>query len=86
MGRLDDISHDGIELVSEIAAVFDIHDIDTQIIAASIRHPQHVTKAALAGAHIATVPYSVLMQMARHPLTDAGIERFLADWESVRRK
>ena len=86
VGRLDDISHDGIELVSEIAAVFDIHDIDTQIIAASIRHPQHVTKAALAGAHIATVPYSVLMQMARHPLTDAGIERFLADWESVRRK
>jgi len=86
VGRLDDISEDGMALVSEISAIFDIHDIDTQIIAASIRHPLHVTKAALAGADIATIPYSVLMQMVKHPLTDAGIARFLADWESVRSK
>lgn len=86
VGRLDDISEDGMALVSEISAIFDIHSIDTEIIAASIRHPLHVTRAALAGADIATVPYSVIMQMVKHPLTDAGIAKFLADWESVRSK
>lgn len=86
VGRLDDISTNGMDLVSEIAAIFDIHDIDTQIIAASIRHPLHVTSAALAGADIATVPFSVLMQMTKHPLTDAGIARFLSDWENAKKK
>ncbi|HAI86570.1 MAG TPA: fructose-6-phosphate aldolase [Firmicutes bacterium] len=86
VGRLDDISSDGMSVVAETAAIFDMHDIDTQIIAASIRHPLHVTRAALAGADIATVPYAVLMQMAKHPLTDAGVARFIADWEKARRK
>jgi transaldolase len=80
IGRLDDIGHNGLELISDIAQIFDIHGIDTEIIAASIRHPQHVTEAALRGAHIATIPYKVLMQLFNHPLTDIGIEKFLADW------
>jgi len=83
IGRLDDIGYDGLQLVRTIAEMFAVHDIETEIIAASVRHPVHVTEAALAGAHIATVPYKVLMQMIRHPLTDKGIERFLADWEKV---
>ncbi|MEK4876281.1 fructose-6-phosphate aldolase [Bacillus sp. FSL W8-0102] len=80
LGRLDDIGHDGLELVEKIANIFAIHDIETEIIAASIRHPQHVTEAALKGAHIATVPFKVLKQMFHHPLTDKGIAAFLADW------
>lgn len=83
VGRLDDISTEGMAVVKEIADIFAIHDIPTEIIAASIRHPRHVTEAALAGAHIATVPYGVLKQMFKHPLTDAGVERFLADWAKV---
>lgn len=86
VGRLDDIGHDGMTLISEIADIFDIHNIDTQIISASIRHPLHVTKSALAGAHIATVPYSVIQGMLKHPMTDLGIERFLKDWEEANRK
>lgn len=86
IGRLDDISFDGIELIRDISGIFDIHGIDTEIIAASIRHPMHVTQAALAGAHIATCPYKVLDQMTKHPLTDQGIERFLADWSTVAKK
>lgn len=86
VGRLDDISSDGCDVVAETAAIFDMHDIDTQIIAASIRHPLHITRAALAGADIATVPYAVLTQMIKHPLTDAGVARFMADWEKARRK
>lgn len=86
IGRLDDISYDGVELVSDIAQIFDIHGIDTEIIAASIRHPMHVTQAAKAGAHIATCPYGVLDRMIKHPLTDQGIERFLADWSTVTKK
>jgi transaldolase len=82
LGRLDDIGQDGLELVSEIAEIFAIHSIDTQIIAASIRHPQHVTQAALRGAHIATIPLNVINQLTKHPLTDAGIEKFLADWNN----
>ena len=82
LGRLDDIGHNGLDLISTIAEIFAIHDIDTEIIAASIRHPQHVTDAALRGAHISTVPYKVIQQLFNHPLTDKGIEAFLADWNS----
>ncbi|HEY9582676.1 fructose-6-phosphate aldolase [Savagea sp. SN6] len=81
IGRLDDIGQNGVELIEEIATIFAIHDIDTQIIAASIRHPQHFTQAALAGAHIATTPYNVIQQLFNHPLTTAGIEQFVKDWE-----
>lgn len=84
LGRLDDIGHDGMELIATIAQIFDRFDIQSQIIAASIRHPLHVTEAALNGAHIATVPYKVLGQLVKHPLTDKGIEQFLADWEKVK--
>ncbi len=80
LGRLDDIGHNGVDLISEISAIFDIHQIDTEIIAASVRHPVHVTEAALAGAHIATVPFKVFDQLVKHPLTDQGIEKFLNDW------
>ncbi len=81
VGRLDDIGVDGIGLVADISELFFVHNIEAEIIAASIRHPQHVLQAALVGAHIATVPYRVLLQMLNHPLTDSGLERFLADWE-----
>lgn len=80
LGRLDDIGQNGVELISTIADIFTIHDIKTEIIAASIRHPQHITEAALAGAHISTTPFKVLKQLFNHPLTDKGIEGFLADW------
>lgn len=83
IGRLDDIADDGSGLISEIAEIFDIHGIETEIIAASIRGPQDVTRAALAGADIATIPYKVLMQMIKHPLTDKGIEKFNADWAAL---
>ncbi|EJQ59812.1 fructose-6-phosphate aldolase [Bacillus mycoides] len=80
LGRLDDISEDGVLLVAKIAKLFDVHQLDTQIIAASVRHPDHVTRVAMAGAHIATIPYKVIEQLAMHPLTDQGIEKFAADW------
>ncbi|MGA5740461.1 fructose-6-phosphate aldolase [Bacillus bombysepticus] len=80
LGRLDDISEDGVLLVVKIAELFDVHQLDTQIIAASVRHPDHVTRVAMAGAHIATIPYKVIEQLAMHPLTDQGIEKFAADW------
>jgi len=80
IGRLDDIGQNGVELIETIADIFTIHNIETQIIAASVRHPQHVTAAALAGAHISTTPYKVLKQLFHHPLTEKGIEGFLADW------
>jgi transaldolase len=83
VGRLDDIGHDGMEILADIMEIFEYYDLDSLVIAASIRHPLHVTQAALAGAHIATVPYPVLLQMIQHPLTDVGIERFLADWKKV---
>ena len=86
LGRLDDIGQDGMILIEDIAEIFDLHGIDTEIIAASIRHPIHVLEAAKAGAHIATVPYNILMQMINHPLTKSGIEWFLKDWESVPKK
>jgi transaldolase len=81
LGRLDDIGQDGLSLISEISEIFDVHAINSQIIAASIRHPVHVTESALRGAHIATLPYKVLLQLVNHPLTDQGIEKFLADWD-----
>ena len=84
LGRLDDIGMDGMNLIEEIVDIFDMHDIDTEIIAASIRHPIHAIQAARLGAHISTIPYATLVQMSRHPLTDSGIERFLKDWEGVK--
>jgi transaldolase len=83
LGRLDDIGQDGMILIEEIADIFDLHGLDTEIIAASIRNPIHVTDSARAGAHIATIPYPIFAQMLKHPLTDSGIERFLKDWEGV---
>ncbi|ADI00662.1 fructose-6-phosphate aldolase [Salisediminibacterium selenitireducens] len=83
LGRLDDIGHDGLELISTISDILSVQMLDTQIIAASIRHPQHVTEAALRGAHIATVPFSMFGQLVKHPLTDIGIEKFLADWNKA---
>ena len=83
LGRLDDISVRGTDLIREIAEIFAVAGIDTEIIAASVRNPIHVTDCALAGADIATVPYSVLEQMTKHPLTTAGIEKFIKDWETV---
>ena len=83
LGRLDDISQRGIDLIREIAEIFSMTDLNTQIIAASVRNPIHVTDCALAGADIATVPYSVIEQMVKHPLTTAGIEKFQADYKAV---
>lgn len=83
VGRLDDISDSGIDLVADIAEIFAIHDIKTEIISASIRVPQDVTDSAKAGANIATVPYKVIVQMSKHPLTDAGIAKFMEDWDKV---
>jgi len=87
VGRLDDIGNDGMQLVKDIVEVFNNYpDIRTEVIAASIRHPMHCVVAAKIGAHIATVPYNVLMQMISHPLTDIGISRFLSDWRSISQK
>jgi transaldolase len=83
LGRLDDIAWEGTELVADIAEIFNIHGIETEIIAASIRSPLHVVAVAKVGADIATVPYNVIMQMIEHPLTKIGIDRFLKDWEKV---
>lgn len=86
VGRLDDISHDGMELVEQIITIFDNYAYDTEVIVASVRHPGHVLSAALMGADIATIPYKVITQLAQHPLTDKGCEAFLADWEKVPKK
>ena len=86
VGRLDDIGHDGMQLVKDIVEVFKNYQLPTEVIAASIRHPQHCVAAAKAGAHIATVPYNVLMQMIRHPLTDIGVSRFLSDWQRIQQQ
>ncbi len=86
LGRLDDIGSDGMILIHDIAEIFAVHDIETKIIAASIRHPIHVIEAAKAGCDIATIPYKVIMQMINHPLTASGIDRFLKDWETVPKK
>jgi len=83
VGRLDDIGEDGMKVVADITEYLEYYGLPTQVIAASIRHPQHCFMAARVGAHIATVPYDVLLQMIRHPLTDIGIERFRQDWKKV---
>lgn len=83
VGRIDDMSMDGITLIEDIAEIFIMHDIKAEIIAASVRTPMHMTQCAKAGAHIATVPYKVLTASMKHPLTDAGLARFLADWEAA---
>lgn len=85
VGRLDDISHLGMDLVDQVLAIFQNYDFDTEVIVASVRNPLHVLDAALMGAHIATIPFKVIQQLAKHPLTDVGIERFLRDWEAVPR-
>lgn len=83
LGRLDDIGQAGLPLIHDIATIFSLHDIRTEIIAASIRHPIHVTEAAQYGAHIATIPFQVIKQLLHHPLTDQGIQRFLDDWKKA---
>ncbi|MBC8358864.1 MAG: fructose-6-phosphate aldolase [Candidatus Aminicenantes bacterium] len=85
IGRLDDISHEGMGLVDEIMAIFNNYGFATEVIVASIRHPLHVVEAAMTGADIATIPFGVLEKMVKHPLTDIGMERFLKDWEKVKR-
>jgi len=85
VGRLDDVGHDGNELVDQIRTLFDNYGYGTEIIVASIRSPQHVLAAGLIGADICTIPFSVMMQLAKHPLTDIGIEKFLADWEGTKK-
>ncbi|MDY3368117.1 fructose-6-phosphate aldolase [Zhenhengia yiwuensis] len=86
IGRLDDIGFNGMSLIEDTVEIFEIHGISTEIIAASVRHPIHVLEAAKAGAHIATIPYSVITQMINHPLTSSGIEKFLADWQGLQSK
>jgi transaldolase len=83
VGRLDDINQDGMEVIRELAAIIDMHGYESEVLAASVRHPRHVTDAALAGAHVATLPYRVFQQMVRHPLTDKGIVQFKADWSKA---
>lgn len=84
VGRLDDIGQNGMDLVRDIRHIFDLHKLETEIIAASIRHPQHVLEASLAGAHIATIPSKVLLQCVQHPLTDKGLDAFLKDWNNAK--
>jgi transaldolase len=86
IGRLDDISSDGMELIRQIVTIYDNYDYKTQVLVASVRHPQHVVEAALAGGHICTMPYSVFQQLVKHPLTDIGLKKFLADWDAMGKK
>jgi len=85
IGRLDDVSEDGMALIEEIVQIFENFGVETEVIVASVRHPRHVVEAALLGADIATVPYGVMEKLVKHPLTDIGIERFLADWGKVKK-
>ena len=86
IGRLDDISEDGMELIQSIRLIYDNYGFETQILAASIRHPMHVVQSALAGADVATIPHKVIGQLVKHPLTDIGQQKFLADWEKMKAK
>lgn len=86
VGRLDDISHFGMDMVEQIITIFSNYEFDCEVLVASVRHPIHVLEAAMMGADIATVPFKVLMQLAKHPLTDIGVDKFLADWEKVPKK
>jgi transaldolase len=83
VGRLDDVSTNGMQLIQEIVQIYDNYGFATEVLVASVRHPMHVQEAALIGAHVATCPLSVLIQLSKHPLTDAGLAKFLADWEKV---
>ncbi len=83
VGRLDDIAHDGMELISQIRMIYDNYGMETEILVASVRHPQHIVESALLGADCATIPPKVLWQMAKHPLTDKGLDAFLKDWEKL---
>ncbi|MGE5844617.1 MAG: fructose-6-phosphate aldolase [Syntrophaceae bacterium] len=83
VGRLDDVAQNGMELVEQILSIFDNYGFTTEVIVASVRHPMHVLEAAMLGADIATIPFGVIAQLAKHPLTDVGIEKFLADWKKV---
>jgi transaldolase len=84
VGRLDDINQDGMEVIRELVGIVEMHGLDSEVLAASIRHPRHMTEAALAGAHVATLPFKVLQQMVHHPLTTSGIIQFRKDWEKAR--
>ena len=84
VGRLDDISHDGMELIAQIRQIYDNYGFTTEILSASIRHPIHVVQSALAGADVGTMPYKVMMQLYEHPLTDLGLKKFMADWEKLK--
>jgi transaldolase len=84
VGRLDDINEEGMTVIRELVAIVELHDLETEVLAASIRHPRHVTEAALAGSHIVTLPFKVLQQMVKHPLTDKGITTFREDWDKAR--
>lgn len=86
VGRLDDVGEDGIGVVADVVDIFRTHGLTTQVLAASIRHPRHVVEAARVGADIATVPFSVLMQLVQHPLTESGLQRFLKDWQAVQQR
>ena len=86
IGRLDDISSNGMELIRQILTIYRNYDFKTQVLVASVRHPQHVVEAALAGGHICTMPFSIFQQMVKHPLTDSGLKKFLADWEAQAKK
>jgi transaldolase len=86
VGRLDDISHYGMDLVRQVLGIYNNYGYSTEVIVASVRNPLHVVDAAMAGAHIATIPFSVIDQLAKHPLTDIGIEKFLADWKKLEKK
>jgi len=86
IGRLDDVSSDGMALIRQIITIYKNYDYKTQVLVASVRHPQHVVEAALAGGHICTMPYSVFQQLIKHPLTDIGLKKFLADWEAMGKK
>jgi transaldolase len=86
VGRLDDINQDGMDVIRELVAMVDNYDLDSEVLAASIRHPRHVTEAALLGSHIATLPFKVLQQMVHHPLTDKGIKTFREDWDKARKE
>jgi transaldolase len=86
IGRLDDISSNGMELIRQILTIYRNYDFKTQVLVASVRHPQHVVEAALAGGHICTMPFSIFQQMVKHPLTDNGLKKFLADWEAQAKK
>ena len=84
VGRLDDISHEGMDLIQQIRIIYDNYGFDTEILAASIRSPMHVVDCAMAGADVATIPYKVVMQLIKHPLTDIGLEKFMADWKKMK--